>query len=325
MKKVFLVLCLFLGTSCQMFQRQPTGLSYYRSLWDQAVDLLRAQKTDEAEPLLREVYASAQSVEPELSTRALFELAEINERKGQWTQALAQFKECELKKKDLPNYKADLELPSRLAGLYATLGELQVSESYAKKVEANLQMYLQQVHVNQQKAWWAETFYHMGSFPVRFIDANNWMDFAKRFHSTSQYLIRSMEMGDPVWSERSLELAQNFFKKSFDLLSSGPTNDEENAALLGSVIRDRIDMLDVILQKIQLYKPLDLHESRVVWRFYQLVDDYQDQVKAALFKVRDAVPLSRESEKRNALERKGRLIDPSPSKAVDKTSKDPNL
>ena len=246
---------------------------------------MKEQNFDEAESKLKVLYVSAQTADPELSTRALFELGQINERKGLWVQALAQFKECELKKKDLASFKAELELPARLAGLYATMGELQTSEKYAKQAEYNLQVYIQQINFNNQKAWWAETFYHMGSFPVQFMTEENWNNFAQRFHSTSQYLIRSMEFSDPVWSERSFLLTQEFFKKSFELLTVTHSDSEENGVLAASAIKERINLLEEILQKIELYKPINLDNSHTVSAFYQTLDDYKMRVKSILYEL----------------------------------------
>lgn len=325
MKIVSIVAMLLLCSACQLFKKSvPAGQNYYQYRWAQALALIQEQNFEEAESILKEIYNGAQTADPELSTRALFELGQINERKGLWLQALSQFKECELNKKNLPGFKAELELPSRLAGLYATLGELRISEIYAKKVESNLQIYMQQISMTQQKNWWAETFHRMGSFPVRYITAENWQDFASRFHSTSQYLIRSMELADSLWSQRSLELAQTFFKKSFELLAISPNDLEENSVLLGTVVRDRINTLQEIIQKIQLYKPLDFKSSRTVWLFYQSIDDYQSQINSVLYNIRDSAPLSKESQKRNAIEREGTLINPA-SGGIDRIKSDPNL
>ena len=325
MNKLILFPLIFFIMSCQYFKRNTVyEPSYYENQWETAVVLIRSQQLEEAEGLLKELYVSAQTADPELSTKALFELAQINEKKGEWLLALSQFKECELKKNNLQGYKAELELPARLAGLYATLGELQISEIYAKKIESNLQIYLQQVSLTKQTSWWAETFFRMGSFPAHYINAENWQDFARRFHSTSQYLIRSMELSDAVWSERSLELTQTFFKKSFEFLSLSPRDLEENNVLLGSIVRERINLLQEILQKIQLYRPINLEKSRTVWRFYQFAGDYQNQLQTILSRIKDSTPLSKESQQRNAVEREGILANPSPS-GIDKNSNDPNL
>lgn len=326
MKKLVLSLLFLANASCQYFSHRSlaAGPSYYEKQWDQAAILLKEQRYDDAEPVLKELYKSAQTANPELATRALFELGQISEKKGQWLIALSQFKECEGKKDLLPGYKAELELPARIAGLYATLGELKTSEIYAKKVEGNLQSYMQQINITNQKAWWAETFYHLGSFPVQYVTAENWKDFAKRFHATSQYLIRSMEMSDPVWSEKSFDLARTFFKKSFELLTIVPNDLEENSVLLSSVVKERINLLEEILQKIQLYRPIHTENSSIIWRFYLLTEDYQMQVKNSLYQIKDSAPLSRESQKRNALEREGNLKNPS-GPDIDKATNGPKM
>ncbi len=326
MIKVALLTILFLATACQNLKRDAVtrDKTYYENQWEKAVLLIRSQRFDDAEGVLKELYSAAQTADPELSTKALFELAQISEKKGEWLTALSQFKECELKKNYLQGYKAELELPARLAGLYATLGELKISEVYAKKIESSLQVYMQQISLTNQKAWWAETFYRMGSFPTEYITSENWQDFARRFHSTSQYLIRSMELSDPTWSDKSLELALTFYRKSFEFLRLSPSDLEENSVLLGTQVRERINLLQEIMQKTDLYRPINYRKSKVVWQYYQATSDYQNQLRTVLPQVKESAPLSRESQQRNALEREGKLVTPS-SGGIDKNSEDPNL
>ncbi len=326
MRKIILFIILFMVISCQHLKRDLVShdKTYYEKQWEKAVLLIRGQRLDDAEGVLKELYSAAQTADPELSTKALFELAQISEKKGEWLAALSQFKECESKKSYLQGFKAELELPARLAGLYATLGELKISEGYAKKVESSLQVYMQQVSLTKQKGWWAETFYRMGSFPTEYITSENWQEFARRFHSTSQFLIRSMELSDPIWSDRSLELALTFYKKSFEFLSLSPNDLEENSVLLGTQIRERINLLQEIMQKTDLYRPVHYKKSRAVWQYYQSTSDYQNQLRTVLPQVKESAPLSRESQRRNALEREGKLVTPS-SGGIDKNSKDPNL
>jgi hypothetical protein len=325
MKKIFVSISLLLLCSCQYFKRSVyQGPSHYDSLWSQSLELIKEQRLDEAEVLLKELYFSAQNDDPELATKALFEIGQIEERKGEWISALARFKECEIKKQYLPGFKAQLELPSRLAGLYAAMGELSLSETYARKAEMNLQTYLQQVGLTSQKSWWAETFFRMGSFPVQYMNDENWNEFSNRFHSTSQYLVRSMEISDPLWSERSFELAQNYFKKSFELLAYDQNDYQENVVLLGQVIKQRINLLEAIVRRIEMHRPFDLETSRTAKLFYDSLDLYKTQLKQKLNQIKDSAPLSKESEKRKSIVRDVKLKDLK-SPQIDNSKKDPNL
>lgn len=325
MKITFATFSLLILGSCQLFKRSVyQGPSHYDALWSQSLESIKESKLEEAEASLKELYSSAQIADPELSTRALFELAQIEERRGAWLSALSKFKECEAKKQYLPGFKSQLELPSRLAGLYAAMGELTLSEAYAKKAEMNLQSYLMQVGLVNQKSWWAETFFRMGSFPVQFMNDENWKEFSNRFHSTSQYLVRSMELSDPLWSERSFELTQSYFKKSLELLSYDSSDYQENTVLFGQKIKERINLLQAIIQKIEMHKPFDFESSRIVKTFYDSLALYESQLKFKIIQIKDSAPLSKESEKRNSILREGKLRDVQAPK-VDNSKKDPNL
>ena len=172
--KILLTLISLLMTSCQFFHRPQQGESYFKETWEKANWEALQKNTETAETLYKEIYLLGVESAPQYSTQALFELAQMNEAKGNWEVVLSQLKECESKKSYMPSVKADLELPARIAGAYAALGEVELSERYSQKAEQALQTYSAQLRPDLRAAWWAETYYRMGSMPIQGMTDQNW-------------------------------------------------------------------------------------------------------------------------------------------------------
>lgn len=318
---------LFLTLSaCQIFRGRlsPGTGEYYRNLWNESQELLRARDFQRAEVKLDELYKVAASTDPKLSTLALYELALLNESHGQWELALVRLKECERKKEYLPLEKAELELPAHLSGLYSTLGEMGVANEYFRKSESAFQTYAAQIRIDKQPSWWAETFYKMGYFPINHLTEDNWMPFAKRFDSTSLYLVRSMEVGDAIWSQRSYNLASGFLKSSLDLMNVLEPGDTENWIIKTTAIKDKMVQLDGIIETLKLWKPIKPEKSHLIWSFYETVDLTEKELQNRWASLRVNAPPSLESLRRNSFRREGLKLVPVPA-GVDKRNLDPNL
>lgn len=315
-----LVGCQYLG-----LERTQVGTGlYYTEQWKLAQEHLQEQNHTEAERIFKEIYNANLAQDPEISTRALFELALINEGRGQWDLALAQFRECEARKQFLPLLKGELELPARLSGLYATLGEIQMSDFYSKKAESALQTYSAQIRLDLQPSWWAETFYKMGYFPIAEMNEDNWMNFAYRFESTCQYLIRSMELSDVIWSQRSYDLATTFLKKSLGQLNVDQNQLEENWVIKATAMQDKMNQLGGIIEKMKIWEPIDPNKSQHIKSFYEALALSEKELQSRLVSFRPYTPPSPDNLRRNAIKREGLKISPVPGD-IDKTKIDPNL
>lgn len=330
-KRLYFFLTLaFIFSGCQSLTRstQPKETrNYFQDRWETAQKALKQQEVTQAEAIFKEIYNATLTDDPQLSTKALFELALISESRGEWDTALAQFKECENKKQDLPVIKAELELPARLSGIYATLGEMKISEFYVKKTESALQVYSAQIRQDQQVGWWAETFYKIGYLPITEINNDNWISFALRFESTCQYLIRSMELADTVWSQKSFELSQSFIKKSIELMSLDVPDEDENWEIKKNQVKEKLEKLTDIVDKMQLWRPLQVEKSPYTKTFYESLKLSEAEIERRWTTFRAHAPESKESKKRNALKREGLRIITTPEEIqeIDKTQNDPNL
>lgn len=298
-----LLLILPLMTSCQYFNHTQNHDDYFKNTWEKAHEEVRIQNLEKAEVLYKEIYLLGVESDPQYSTQSLFELAQLSELKGNWEIALSQLKECEVKKSYLPAVKADLELPARLAGAYAALGEVELSDTYSQKAEQALQTYSAQLRPDLRAEWWAETYYRMGSLPTQFMTDKNWLAYAKRFETSMTHLIRSMEYSDSNWSLKSLRQAEDFFKKSLEFLNLTEELSEENWWLKKESTRQKLDIIIFLIQKIKLWKFESAKPADIITQFYKRIDIIETEVRHRRAQFRDTTPLTPSSLKRKSIKR----------------------
>jgi hypothetical protein len=298
-----LILNGFLLTGCSLFRKQPPQKDFFEKTYEIAHSELKSKKEDNAENLFREIYQVGRDIAPEYSTASLFELAKLNEKRGEFELALSQLKELEGKKSWLAKIKAELELPARLAGVYAALGQIRASENYAAQAEKGLSAYSTQIRPDQNPQWWAETYYRMSSLPLESLDSNNWEAFAKRFEASLPFLIRSMEYADPLWSQRSLTTAETFFKRTIELAGFTQEVSDENWYISLEDSKARLDRLDYLNRKSQLWKTEGPNQSRWSRGYYTYLLDVEKLISKMRRELPESAPFSKESAKKKEIKR----------------------
>lgn len=293
----------FALSACQLFNHTKDSGDYFQTQWESAQRELKNKNDNKAEMLFREIYQLGLEVSPGYSTAALLELSSLSELRGDFVQSLSQLKECESRKQHLAPVRGDLELPARLSGVYAALGEIKASETYAKVAEKSLQTYAAQVRPDQDAKWWAETYYRMSYIPTQFLSDDNWLSFSRRFDSSLPYLIRSMEYADSVWSQRSLDLAQDFFQRTVQLLALPSTQQDENWVLALEKNRQRLDQVLYLIQKARVWRIEGRDDSKWSKGFYSYLSQLEQNMINERALLPEKAPLSSENQKRKSLKR----------------------
>jgi len=302
MKLIFgLVAMLLMG--CQFFEAKPSSEDYFKSAWGKAQAELKNNNPQQAEVIWKEIYQLGRDAAPQYSVLSLYELAKLNEQRGEWEIAISKLKECELNLKLLPAIQADLELPAKLAGLYAAVKEINISESYTKLAEKGLATYSAQLRPDLQSSWWAETLYQMGSFPTNSMTEENWPAFAKRFESGAIHLLRSLEYSDSVWSEKSYQQLDTFFKRSIEILEGGHEVQDDNWWIKKTVMREKLDTLLFLIHKLKLWKPLKAENYKFSTKFYSELEQTEKYLTQARLKFVDVTPYTPENLKRKQIKR----------------------
>jgi hypothetical protein len=314
-----LIFSVVLLSSCSLMRKAPRTKDFFEKTYEKAHLELKDKKEESAANLFREVYQAGHDVSPEYSAAALFELAKISEKQGNFELALSQLKELENKKAWLSKTKSDLELPARLAGTYAALGEIRAAETYSALAEKGLSTYTIQMRPDQNPQWWAETYFRMSTLPLESLDTENWEAFAKRFEMSLPFLIRSMDYADPVWSQRSLSTAESFFKKTIELAGFNPQENDENWYVKLEGSKARLDRLDYLITKSRLWKIEGSQPSRWSRSFHTYLLDVEKLIAQLRQDLPEFAPLSKESAKRKEIKRTDLKLQP-----VDTQDSKPN-
>ena len=187
----------------EFLRKEPT------SPWTQAASLNVGRALEglgrwsEAAERYRKVVTATVDVAPKIQAMALYRLSFTYEALGDDQQTVVVLVDLMNRDKYLPEEIARAELPARLAGAYARVGNFEKAVAYYKLAENGVQR-LKQANLSRTvPAWYARTLYFMGNMSLRKV---SWQDFetAIRPLARSQvYLLQAAELSVEPWAERA--------------------------------------------------------------------------------------------------------------------------
>ena len=180
----------------------PTSQWTQAALYHEGRALEGLERWDEAAAKYRKVIAATTSQAPKLQSLSLYRMSFCHEALGDDQATLADLHDLIPRSKGLPNEVRDAELPARMAGAYARVGNFDGAVEFYKKAEAGV-AHLRSQSGEKVPEWLPRTLYYMGTVPDRAI---GWDDFetALRPLARSQvYLLEAAELGALPWSEKA--------------------------------------------------------------------------------------------------------------------------
>lgn len=109
---------------------------------------------------------------------------------------------------------AEVELPARIAGCYARLGQMGDAQGYYEKAKKGLSALRRPSLSGDLKLWLPKTLYSMGKLvPPKAPELGDFKNYLLALEQSQVWLLRAAELGDPVWSDKaSQELIENYDK-----------------------------------------------------------------------------------------------------------------
>ena len=258
----------------------------------------------------REVVRGSAGKFARLEGQALFRSSLMYECLGQDRKALTALLDAKKRAASLPIEIERAELPARLAAAYSRLGNQAKALEYFNMATGGLKVILASSQASRkQKETLARTLYFMGRLnPSQRLAEVEPIAFLQSLSMQQPYLLHSVEMGNANWSQRAQQ----------DL-----TTAYEN--ILRFTIQDRqkrqtfyVRALQVIaeLRKIRLPDAGPMEDA-----VFAQVDKTARQLQVFMADAAESTRLTPEAEKRHALRREGRVIDPKRPAAVKRLKK----
>lgn len=250
----------------------------------------------------RQVVRSSAGKFDRVEGEALYRQSLMYECLEQDAKAITSLIDTKKRAKDLPFEIKVAEIPARMAAAYARMGNRERALYYFNQASRGLKRVVtMEGRVNQVERV-TKTLYFMGKLSpnqrTAEVDPINYM---RSISMQQPYLLQAIELGHPLWSKK----AEEDLTIAYDNVWRFPKKD-------GQVPREfytRVLQTIHELEKIRMPKP-----NPQVDAVFAMLDKTELRIQNELVQIGADTPLTSEAEKRQALRREGRLVDPGPTK-----------
>ncbi len=154
---------------------------------------------------LRFVATQTSGQAPQLQAQAFYQLSFSYEALGDKVNALASLFDSYQRKKYFSNEIARAEIPARIAGALAALGNFEQAKIYYAQAEDGVRQLKREMHNRQVPEWLPRTLYYMGEVSLRKISFEDISSVLRPLSKAQVYLLESAELGNTSWSQKSSE------------------------------------------------------------------------------------------------------------------------
>lgn len=166
----------------------------------------------------------------ELWARARYESALCQEALGDPLKALALLLELERSSRDLPQEISMALLPVRIAALYMSMGRTAEAETFVERADLGVNFLMTELGTAGNKPVVSETLYRMGTIPFAPLTSSNFSNMMQVHMRSQVYLLRTMELDDPIWAARAHEDLVKIYKLDLDFINTEWKAPEDKAS-----------------------------------------------------------------------------------------------
>ena len=304
--------------------------SHKESIYYQASRLVEAKTYYEMQDFNKslEIYEDILSLGPDkypaIWARARYESTFIFEALGDDLKAITTLVGLENSSHLLEEVKF-AEAPARLAALYSRQGNDKEATAYLDRADRGLKYLLSRNDLNRDRSWLAETLYRMGKANMTPLSEKNIAQQVQSQRRLQVYLLRAIEQGVPLWSQKASEDLMLDYQKQWSFVQTHWNQIEDRPVKL-----ERMKDLHQLISENMYRKPSD----QSLWNpylknYYDFAIRLEAELSETLFSGKDLTPSSEESLKLNSIKKNARvkatLALPEEKKASKNIKKDPNL
>ncbi|MNJ91219.1 hypothetical protein D3C87_88660 [compost metagenome] len=304
--------------------RHPQSVLLQSARLGEAKSLEGLSKWSEAIQIYNDIYKKTLRYQGDIAARAMYNMSFAYEALGDDMRTVTTLLDAQKLSRFLPPEVAYAEIPARLSMVYGKFERQPEAQAYFMEAEKGLRKVLDSKRDTPDKSWLAKTYFQMGSVSTNQLSAENFPQVALGQKQVQVYLMKSIELNDPVWSARSLSHLKNTYRDLFDATKSVELTDpsrREQQNIMGGTLID-------LLNQAELYKPFNESKMNSLQvDLYSYLKEIRNQTEKLLYSNQETMALTKESEKLNSIKRilpkREKSPIPLPPKIVP--SEDPNL
>ncbi len=277
----------------------PQSIYYQSSRLGEAQSLEGLGQWSEAIRIDRDVYEKTLKLQPKIAAQALYRMSFAYEALGDDLKTLAALLDAYKMRSYLPSEVGQAEVPARLASVYGKAGRDKEAMDYLNIAEKGIAKVREEKrNVNQD--WLAKTYVQMGTVSTNQISSDTFEQAVEGQKMVQVYLIKAMQLNDPVWSQHAAEQAQKTYQAFFTLVQAEQSNRQVQANLGGS--------LSDLIEQAELFKPMQGQVgNKYEEQFFSYLQEVRKKIEVILYQTKETMSLTEESQRMNSVKRPGRV------------------
>ena len=235
---------------------QPTSAYTQVAKFNLGRALMGEKKFTQATEQMRAVANETSGNAPQIQAQAFYQLSFCYEALGDKIDALATLLDSYRRQKYFRREVASAEIPARIAGAYAALGNFSEAKNYYAQAEAGIGQLKRGLGSGEVPEWLPRTLFYMGEVSLRKI---SWEDVSSVLRPLSRaqiYLLEAAELGLSSWSQKSAQELIATYQSTLAVIAHPP----EAANTQG-------------VDQISLRRSAQEKQWQLAQEFYQVLDE----------------------------------------------------
>jgi tetratricopeptide (TPR) repeat protein len=264
--------------------RQPTSPWTQAAIFNQGRALEGLERWTEASERYRDVIRATGGRAPRLQAYALYRLSFCFEALNRYPEVVATLNDLMSLANQLDREVAEAELPARLAGAYASVGNHEMAEKFYRTAEAGIAHLKNQKEMRDLPSWLPKTLYFMGSMSLRNV---NWDDFEASLRPLPRaqtYLLQAAELGLEPWSSNAVSDLTGFYRRLWTAIDKAPLPRISDPLIARRKVQQRQwDLAALVFENLEMLKayrmPGDAAPSEQAKKLFLFADQLENQIQ----------------------------------------------
>ncbi len=220
---------------------------------------------------LRLVATQTSGHAPELQAQAFYQLSFSYEALGDRINALASLLDSYQRKQYFSREVATAEIPARIAGAFAALGNFEQARVYYTQAEDGVRLLKREIQNNKIPEWLPRTLYYMGEVSLRKMAFEDVASVLRPLAKAQVYLLEASEIGETGWSQKSSQELINTYARTLDVIAkSRLLKNEEDPISAARLAQEKQWELAQefyrVLDEMKIYERPDLPNQNLLTR-----------------------------------------------------------
>lgn len=294
--------------------KNPVSSRVPQALFYSAIAKIELEQFQDAVNKLLAVQKLSEGKDQFLEAESLFHLARAYEGLSNDSKALAAYLDAERRSKFLKKELSEIEVPARIAGVYARQKNLEMADKYYAKADVGLSK-VKDKSGNEKREWIPQSLFGMGKVSPRSITEADYDNELKSLRRSQGYLIRAIEFGHSKWSDRAEKELEFIYNSAWSVIESYPVKETDDKLAALKMQQERMIELGIVLNKVlnqlqQEFIPGDSSENQYIKKLKSFIEGFEKRLDALISSRPVQEGLTPEAQLREGLIRSGKVVDP---------------